>query len=185
MDNFPGLQRRVTLHVAIYASDTAVYGNPRCSGYFAFAINTIPKPSTSLSFLEPIASRHEVTTQDDYSTRGGSPAGLGISWSMVRGNPDGPQFCTLTDSRRYEARFHTQTRTRSAKIGGEVGFDSRVSEAIGRVAEQVRGARSQERLGDALSVIPPRNHQKSATGAVSAREWRTGRRQPETAKSRQ
>ena len=60
---------------------------------------------------------------DDYSTRGGSPAGLGINWSMVRGNPDGHQFCTLTDSRRYQARFHSRTRTRSAKIGGKVGFD--------------------------------------------------------------
>ena len=100
-----------------------------------------------LEFLETNRKQARGYDADDYSTRGGSPAGLGINWSMVRGNPDEPQFCTLTDSRRYEARFHTQTRTRSAKIGGEVGFDSRVSEAIGRVAEQVRGARSQERLG--------------------------------------
>jgi len=60
---------------------------------------------------------------DDYSTRSGSPDGLGINWGMARGDPGGPQLCPVTESRRYKARDRSQTRVRSAKIGGEVGLD--------------------------------------------------------------
>jgi hypothetical protein len=96
--------------------------NSRCSGCSA-CYRFYSQIVYLLEFLQTNRKQARGHDADDYSTRGGSPAGLGISWSMVRGNPDRPQFCTLTESRRYKARFPSQTRGRSAKIDGKVGPD--------------------------------------------------------------
>jgi|HubBroStandDraft_3_1064219.scaffolds.fasta_scaffold115104_1 predicted esterase len=51
------------LSVESYSSDTPDHRNPACSRDFGSAIDSMPTPSTSMSFLGPIGSRHEVTTQ--------------------------------------------------------------------------------------------------------------------------